>query len=337
MRSAYLNALSPQIVKAFRPHRDMLAAHESFLLSFYYWHDKPCERRQDQLVVGDSGGFQVATLGARLSAAQAIRWQIANADFGYILDDPPYRESSAIAKIRPDEHWDDSLRMTVLNVQEALPWYDKSGSFRWWGIIQGERREQQEEWYGEVASVYAFDSEGEGWAIRPFPNNDLKAIAKGVRFAADKGIGNIHLLQTTAPKSVAVLLALAQLAGLEFVSYDSASAGKEAAVRRYYSRPLGLPAFTLQKLVERSCYSETRVRDRMLSGNCECSGCLWYRMDAVPEGAEYSAYIALHNYSIMKANFAAMAEAAEQDPEGLIREAAGSAAGTVLRAFEATV
>lgn len=338
MRSHFLNAVTPPVAMAFQGRRDPLGAYDAFLASYYHWRGRDVIRRPGQFIVGDSGGYSVATQGAVLDPEEVIRWQIANTDVGYILDKPPFREASPRASGRPADYWAHSLDYTVLNVRQALRLYDPGRTaFRWWGIVQGETPEEQEEWFHAVSDVYQFIGEGEGWAMRPHPNNDLGAVARCVNFAETNGIRNLHLLQTTSARSVSILLGLAEFASLNIVTFDSASPTYWATRNRCLIRPRDLPVFRLHPISELSRYGQTQVRDYMLGGECDCQGCTWYREDGLAAaGRSYAHYMAHHNHCLMQDNFKAIAEAALDDPERLIREAIGPrAAGAVFRVYEA--
>jgi hypothetical protein len=202
--------------------------------------------------------------------------------------------------------------------------------------VQGQTMEQQEEWYHAVAEVYPFNHPGEGWAMRPHPNNDLVSVAQCVRFAVDKGITRLHLLQTTGARAVGVLLALAKLNALDFVTYDSQTAGILGHLRTAIVRPDSLPVLSFKDLhlKEISRKGETTVRDYMLSGQCPCVGCRWYAEDEIQQYREYDHYIMIHNYAIMRDNFAALEAKAQKDPERLLREAAGDKLDAVMRVVQ---
>lgn len=344
MKQNFLNACEPSPVSFFEkppakqefqpPKRNPFGVFEAILISYHYWERWP-RIPTDKLIVGDSGGFSVATLGAKIDPESVIRWQMRNTDIGYILDIPPYRgsRSSARAGGRAADYWDDSMRRTLANVERALQHYDHASTdFRWWGVCQGETREQHEEWYEAVSAIYPFDKPGEGWAMRPHPNNDPASIARALRFAADKKMKGLHLLQTTGGSAVAILLALGKISGLEFVTYDSETAARVALSRSIMVRPTSLPAFSFKTLTENSRKGETFVRDYMLGGTCSCQGCEWYAEDEVPALAEYSHYIMIHNYCVMQDNFNAIEKAVDDDAHAVLKRA--GVYGQAMRAYE---
>jgi hypothetical protein len=352
MKQLYLNAM-PITAGFFRKwfyvprRRNPFEVFDGFLLSYDYWSDivPKCAAIKDKIIVGDSGGFSIAGRGSKIDPEWVIRWQLEHTTIGYILDIPPYvhekkkkkgkskATGSTMARFAP-ELWDRSLLRTVRNVTRARRHYDPTRTnFRWWGVVQGQTMEQQEEWYHAVAEVYPFNYPGEGWAMRPHPNNDLVSVARCVRFAVDKGITRLHLLQTTGARAVGLLLALAKLHGLDFVTYDSQTAGILGHLRTAIVRPDFMPKLSFKDLhlKEISRKGETTVRDYMRSGQCDCVGCRWFREDEIQQGREYDHYIMMHNYAIMRDNFAALEAKAQTDPEKLLQLAAGNKLDAVMR------
>jgi hypothetical protein len=329
--------------------RNPFEVFDGFLLSYDYWQDivPKCAAIKSKTIVGDSGGFSVASRGSKIDPEWVIRWQLEHTTIGYILDIPPYlyekknngtskAVGSTKARFAP-ELWNRSLLRTVRNVTRARRHYDSTRTdFRWWGVIQGQTREQQEEWYHAVAEVYPFNYPGEGWAMRPHPNNDPESVAQCVRFAVDKRITRLHLLQTTGARAVGLLLALAKLHGLDFVTYDSQTAGILGHLRTAIARPDSLPVLSVSDwhVKEISRNGETAVRDYMLSGKCDCVGCRWFREDEIQQGREYDHYIMMHNYAIMRDNFAGLEAWADRDPEQLLRKAAGDKFDAVMQAAQ---
>ena len=339
MRQQFLEAMQPDPLGYFERDglgRNPFPVFEAILISYHYWARWP-KIPTSSIVVGDSGGFSVATLGASIDPEEVILWQKRCTDIGYILDIPPYRAqaSSAMASGRAADYWENSLARTLENVKRAAQHYRPDEEpFRWWGVCQGETRTQQDEWFEKVSEIYPFQREGEGWAMRPHPNNDFGSIARCVRFSKDNEIKNLHLLQTTGPRAVSVLIALGIESGLEFVTYDSETAARLAVSRSCTLRPESFPAFSLKNITESSRDGETTVRDYMTSGQCPCEGCSWLAEDEIPLGQEYCHYIMLHNYCVMQENFNAIEREAKVSPEELLRVATGDQFGTVRRAFE---
>lgn len=310
--------------------------HGAALISYHYWKDSPVDFDAD-VIFGDSGGYSVVTQGAQIDPEEVIRWQCRVCTRGVMLDIPPYRPSSSIQfSGAASQFWDESMVRTKLNVQRALPHYAQylgSGGqrFAWWGVIQGETREQMEEWYHQVAAIYPFEAPEEGWALAPKPSNDLLSNTRYLKFAHDRGLRRVHLLQVTSPRTLGVLFALANLSGeFDLVTFDSASAVRNAVNRG----GIRLRELTFDYAKEKREYGA--IHEMMLS--CQCRGCDWYRemvdqeKDLTEFAREYPRRIALHNHLMMVQLFDRLLERAKEDPDGLLRALLKEREyGTILR------
>lgn len=322
------------------------------LASYALWRDSDFPYTRDELgegsvIFGDSGGYTVVTQSdVSIDPTEVIRWQMQTCTRGVMLDIPPYRPGSAIQfRGAAGQWWGESLIRTKRNVERALPYYlnpqpeltglgtqftnVQMSPFKWWGVVQGESRDQMEEWHETVAALYPFDQPGEGWALAPKPSTDLLSCTRYMRFAHDKNLRNVHLLQVTAEKTVGVVLALGVLSGrLDLVTYDSASALR-CAINRSAIVPEGIG---MGYIKETSALGETTVADYMHT--CPCQACGWFREDYPLSNSEYPHYILLHNHLIMTASFEMIFAEAQRDPDKLLRWAAGSMYGDVLREWE---
>ena len=75
MIAHFADSINPDLLRfAARNRRNPFAAFDASLISFKYWQRYP-RPPTNGLVVGDSGGFSVATLGVRLDPTAAIRWR----------------------------------------------------------------------------------------------------------------------------------------------------------------------------------------------------------------------------------------------------------------------
>lgn len=341
MKSVYLPAIVPYVVdtrKWLRPihwldpaFSDVYYSH--VLLSYFHWEKFPWEFRETETVFGDSGGYSLVTRRAKIDPEQVVRWQIRNCTRGVMLDIPPYRSSSIQFAGAAAQHWGESLKRTLMNVTRACPYYlkarDAGSKFRWWGVVQGETLDQMEIWHDAVHAVYPFTGEGEGWALAPKPSTDVLSITRYMRFATEREIKNVHLLQVTGPKAVALLLALGQLGGFHLVTFDSASAARNAINRGGIVPRDGGRDFTYVKQK-----GDTGEVTEMMRG-CSCPSCTWWREDLGVDydlrDAEFTHRILLHNHLIMAECFIRLHVAAVADPEALLRWAAGRLYGAVLR------
>jgi hypothetical protein len=302
------------------------------MASYPLWLDTSLPvSREEATIVGDSGGYEVVTQGLSLDPEEVIRWQLKNCSRGMILDIPPYSPGAAIQlRGSAGEAWADSLEQTVRNVQRALPHYQQnSGPFKWWGVVQGQTREQITEWYDNIAKVYPFTSEGEGWALAPKPSTDLLFCARYLRFAYAKRIRRVHVLQISGAKTVGVVLGLAALSGnFELVSYDTATAMRSAINRcAVIHDGLGMAYIS-----ENTREGETTVTDYM--STCPCQACVWSREDYPLTNREVPHYLLLHNHLVLSEACERIYREALRDPDGLVRWAADELYSDVMREWE---
>ncbi len=324
------------------------------LISYHYWKryfqrypDDPMGHYSSDpdylgTVFGDSGGFSLVTLDAKIDPERLIRWQMNYCTRGVFLDIPPYRRSSHYVWSNDAiEYWKDAIDRTELNVKRAAPHYiqAKKGKnptkFEWWGVVQGETRDQMQEWYDRMANVYPFDGPTEGWAMKPHPALDPVVCARTVRFAVDNNLPRLHFLQVNSPPNVVVILALSLLAGnIELVTYDSASVSL-AAGNRHLMVGSDERGFNYKHQFTRD--GNTDVVDHMWSGDCGCDACTWFQED-YPDGEFETSvlyYMMLHNFYLARNYFQnVLFEQVKADPVGMLKSALGKHYGPVMREYE---
>jgi hypothetical protein len=318
--------------------------HHSYLASYGLWKGKrlPWPIREGSFIFGDSGGFSVVASGAKLDPRQVLAWQMKYCTAGVILDIPPYRfggKSQFVGSAA--DAWDESIQRTVGNVQRAAPLYVqhlKEGTlspFWWYGAVQGESYTQLEEWYTRVAEVYPFGQAGnEGWALAPKPCNDIPTVVRFMRLAREKQMKRIHVLQTASPQTVGVMMALAKLGGVEWVTHDSASIHINTANRNAFldnGSWWGSWGNNAHRAGWNALFS-------LLTTNCDCVACSWVREDTFAEKTyterHYRNRLLLHSFLNIRALEARMHAAVESDAEGFLKVIADTTYGEVLREWE---
>lgn len=321
-----------------------------------FYRDK--ELKVEPVIFGDSGGYTLVTQDAvEIDPVEVITWQLKYCTRGVILDVPPYRPNSAIQfRGAAGEYWEESIKLTTRNVERTKDIYLEfrhdelyTPVFSWWGVVQGETREQMEEWHGKISELYPFKEKGEGWALAPKPSTDLLSCARYMRFAHDKGLKRVHLLQVTAEKTVGVVLALAALGGsFDLVTYDSASALRCAINRSaIISDGIGMSYIKEARKTDIgdfcsdcggtgwtcSCHSNENAVQKMME-TCFCQACQWFREDFPLSNREYPHYILLHNHLAMVASCEQIYQAAIAEPDRVLRWACGDSYGDVLREWD---
>lgn len=243
------------------------------LASYFHWRDlKHRPFPADGFTMGDSGGFTVMTKGAKIDPRHVLRWQVDTCKVGVVLDVPP-------VDVGKKRIFEDALDKTKKNTQLVLDHYlklRKAGSpFRWWGVVHGWHEADLAHWHQQMADIYPFTDEGEGWAFKARPHINPRTTARVLRFVAQQPeMKKIHLLMTTGTPAIAVLLVLGPQAGVEFASYDSTTFTLQAI-----NRTLMVPdADGFNYIMQRETGKERQVRDYLLE-TCDCLSCAAIRDD----------------------------------------------------------
>lgn len=284
--------------------RDAGAYHPQVLCSAYLWRDAAGVPANDGgLVFGDSGGYQLASVGADLNPRRVLVWQLRHAHRGPVLDVPPVEGKTVLPK-DPEARFGYCLRVTEANLQAALPLYMQARAagtrFRWWGVVHGSTWRELTEWHARLARIYPFAREGEGWCFSPDPQPT--AVARVVAFARAEGIRRVHVFVPGGPAAVGTLLTLAAEAGIESLSWDNSSPITAGFTYRtlYRRKASGLGWRTVGERFRDTNGRDRRARDFMLA-ECPCPSCRWFAEDVkeAPRRASEEGYIrrrfAYHN------------------------------------------
>lgn len=316
------------------------------LISYYHWATTKFTFPPGTFIFGDSGGFTIGSLGVSIDPADVIRWQIRNCTVGVILDFPPYGDMQNIK-------WTQGLETSARHIKRALPIYaaarEEGTDFRWWGVIQGKTLEDLEEWHKVMTSEYSFSDTGEGWAMKPIPYNEPSAVGRVFGFIQKKGIRRVHLLATTGVPATTTFLSLANIVGLDLLTYDSATSSHTGINRGVFkpdedwlgwslvsevARRTEEKVWVPPSLLSREGRWETKVvggetfaRD-YLKEECQCGSCSFFRADLkeVPEkiNEEYVKYrMIFHNTLIAKQVYETITAEAAKEPETFIKRRLG--------------
>lgn len=308
------------------------------LKSYALWRTskKPSYMGPDAIVLGDSGGYEVVTKGSNFDPESVLLWQANHCTRGLMLDIPPYRPGSNVQfSGSAADYFHESLARAVMSVIRAERVYKdllSTGSpFRWWGVVQGETFQQMVEWHRSISDIYPFSAPDEGWAAAPKPSTDIIASTRYLRFMKEVGIRNVHFLQITKPRTVAVLLALAQMSGsFDLVTYDSATQTRTAINRMIiYDRGVEIEFF-------KEVGDEAPTLRAYMGNECHCPGCLYYKEHAPIPARHLWKYLLLHNVLVLRDVFDRIFLSVKRDPEGLLRWGAGEFYGEVLREWNGT-
>ena len=188
---------------------------------------------KDVTVIGDSGGFQIASFKKRgdvcnLTPIKSLRWQEANCDIGMNLDIPPNLDGTPNYKDFL-KALDESVKNFTLFEKER-----KNYDMQLLNVLHGETIPLQDIWYNKVKD-FKFD----GWAIGMKPPFDPMIQAMGFMYLYEKGEFNkpsckhIHFFGTSG-KHVCPTLVYAASKVKQRVTYDSSSYNIGSIYRTYY-------------------------------------------------------------------------------------------------------
>lgn len=302
-------------------------SYSHLLISYVHWK-KPFKFPEGAYVFGDSGGFSLRseTRAHTIDPLDVLTWQAGLCTVGCVLDLPP-RAKQRI--------WHHGMKVTVEHTKRALPEYKRiraTGSkFRWWGVLHGNNEAEVREYHENLAAVYPFTDDGEGWAIRAEPNVNIYSVARSLRILRHLGIKKAHFLAATSQDVIAVLLALGPQAGLEVLTYDSAYATK-SGFNRHIFRPRE-DGITFAIMTEEG---EDRTGRDWLMHQCPCDVCAYMRIRSqqvddpriakaqpqllAPEfGGWWSTWLQFHDLHIQQKLTAAQAVEAEKHPDSFLR------------------
>jgi len=272
-----------------------LFKHNSLLISAYYGMNYKNFRKdlnipENVLLIGDSGGFQNATLSkVKINPVEVLKWQEQNCDIGFILDVPPYDFSgSRSLSGNASELFDESLKETKQNVERVLPYRNKESKMKWYGVIQGQTYKQQEKWFNELKD-YMFD----GWALSPKPASNPWIVASYLLFAYEKGIKNIHILQVSGIKCMQVIYYISKYFPKDsIITFDSSSFIKWGSeLRKFQLAPFSNNFISVTK-------------NNISNLHCDCPICKNVDFQMFKEkGGKNGFFLSLHNlYMKLKEN-----------------------------------
>ena len=199
------------------------------------------------LFIGDSGGFQKATMAHnptyaktldKLTPERVTEWQETNCDIGLILDQPPYHKPKGTTSVNwtvsDPNRFQNALDFTCNSAEIATSQYNKQ-KMKLYGVLQGRDYNDLLAWHKQI-SKYEFD----GWALAPKPTTDVMAVAMYAAFAIEMGFEvPIHFLAISGLNTIALIIYLLRKDehGEQYYPYgitsDSSSYNTGSIYRRY--------------------------------------------------------------------------------------------------------
>jgi tRNA-guanine family transglycosylase len=272
--------------------------HDHVLTSYYYSgkitdYRKTLGINETKTLWADSGGFSLATKGAKIDPRNVLRWQELNSNIAFTLDYPPVAVSGGnqtssgsfnyISLKMLTEHAIKTARNNEIFAAERT-----NPNLLIYNVIHGNRLSYMEEWW-KYNGHFSF----EGYATGTKPTGDALYQAFNIAFLHSKGVrSRIHLLGVSGIRVLPALAYLSQY--VECISFDSTSYGRGALNKTYF-----LP----DKINEHISFG---VKDYILGSlkelPCNCPVCQKINSpdELAAEGTWSGMLCALHNLYLIK-------------------------------------
>lgn len=271
--------------------------YKNMLLSAYHAKDikdvhKEFDIDDDVFILGDSGGFQLITLGGDITPEEVINWQKANCTAGLILDRPPYNfgGGAQFSGTPSKKFFQECLDKTKNNAKVAL---QNKGDLKLYGVIQGETYDQMCLWYEQMHQVELdLGIEFDAWALSPKPSdNPIKVALFGILVQEYKINKPLHILQISGRSGILVSALFRHQIG-RTITIDSSSF--------YGSSRYGMliNPDKIPSTIEIGQKLDKKDRQGWL---CDCPICSVLNMNVEKLDNNYIRYLDIHNlYQIVK-------------------------------------
>ena len=288
------NGVAPHDLNFLDPNNNLLhLSHAMTSAGQALKQTKPCivntRDRTATLIVGDSGGFQIASDRLQIKGdadrLRILRWLENNADIAMTLDVP----TGPVVK-NPGRYRYKTVADCLTDTLEHLAFFSanrKNPETRFLNVLQGNTPTEADTWY-EAVKVYEF----EGWALAGLLRHDFYEVCRRILIMADEGQLDekswIHILGTCELDTAVLLTALQRSINRHInpnlrISYDTSSPFRMLAFNSVYT----LPQFTTKTMTmgakfapDDTCFIGSQVRwpwpspigDRMVMGDFCVSG-----------------------------------------------------------------
>lgn len=212
--------------------------HPHLLISYYYSgrfdnYKKELRIKDNITLWADSGGYSIATQGAKIDPHKVLKWQEQNSDIAFTLDYPPVKVT-AVGRVSPGkneritpEEFEQSAEKTRRN---NLIFYNNrtNDKLKIYNIIHGYDIKSYDLWWDYTAKDMNFDGYGTGMK----PTSDCLLQALSIMYLWNKGVRKrIHLLGVSGIIVIPVLVWASQY--IDKISFDSTSYGYGSRTRAY--------------------------------------------------------------------------------------------------------
>lgn len=212
--------------------------HQHVLTSYYY-----ARKHKDYLqsikltkkttLWADSGGYTIATKGAKIDPMEALKWQEENSNIAFTLDHPPTIITKG-TQISPgknervteevfEQHAEKTRQNNLVFANNRT-----NPNLLIYNVMHGYDLKSRDLWWDYTTR----DTKFEGYATGNKPTNDYLLQAMTIMYLWDKGVRQrVHLLGVSGVLVIPVLVWASQY--IDKVSFDSTSYGYGSLTRAY--------------------------------------------------------------------------------------------------------
>lgn len=272
--------------------------HDQLLTSFYYSgkiknYRKTLGINEKITLWADSGGFSLATKGAKITPEAVLDWQELNSNIAFTLDYPPISveggnqtSSGSFNYISLKQLTEHAIKTARNN--EVFASKRTNPNLLIYNIIHGNRLSYMEEWW-----KYNGHFNFEGYATGTKPTGDALYQAFNIAFLHSKGVrARVHLLGVSGLRVLPTLAYLTKY--VTPISFDSTSYGRGALNKTYF-----LP----HKINEHISFGKKDyVLGSLKNLPCDCPVCekINHPDELAADGTWSGMLCALHNLYLIK-------------------------------------
>ena len=225
--------IGPDNLKATWWEKDSIFYHDSLLISAFYGIElgncrKALNIPKDVLFIGDSGGYQILTMGVNISPLRVIQWfNRSKVDVGFTLDLPVRLD---------DSNGMFDKKMIKSNINANLMIENRGEIKSLYLVVHGNSIDKLETWYREGTKEHDWD--GICVAKR---SPTVATTARILSFAISKGVKNMHILKATSWDDLCLLYYFSDK--FDLLTSDSSSYSCGARFREYINPLSGQTIF----------------------------------------------------------------------------------------------
>lgn len=221
------------------------------------------------LILGDSGGYQIATDKIKYSdnlRKKIFDWLENNTNYAMNLDLPPYAYKNSDYKLS----FEDALEISYKNFDYF--YHNQSGKTKFLNVIHGQNIDDNEKWYGRVKD---FNFSG-GWSIGSVVGTYNALFSILLSFSILYQNGEIDKFNTESILHILGFSKVREIIHIQYLCQKLKAKGYNFSITYDSSSPGNL-ATRLQYVVDYSMFSGTKTitlkRENLENNICECNVC----------------------------------------------------------------